>query len=164
MCEISQEASGWRRTQHHLKAQLDHSSFFSSMGTRHPQTRSILQESSSSEPSPQPTSGRYFLLAPSCCSATPWTLWAYTEAIHDDIYLRLKTLCNKGCGQKKKIVRKKSSNTSCSLAQQFALWGVYRLLHCPLREAAPFLKSHPLNAYHNPLIYRYNHSSALTHG
>lgn len=66
------------------------------------QNRSILQESTSLEPSPQPTSSRYFLLALSCCLATPWTLWAYTEAIHNDIYLQLKTLCAKGCGQKKK--------------------------------------------------------------
>lgn len=36
------------------------------------------------------------------------------------------------------------SKTSCSAAQQFTFQGLYRLPHCPMRETAPFLKSHPL--------------------
>lgn len=79
------------------------------------QNRSILQEGTSSEPSPQPTSSTYFLLATSCCLVTPWTLCACTEAIHDDICLQLKTLCAKGRGQKKKKRLKKKALTQAVL-------------------------------------------------
>lgn len=69
------------------------------------QNTSILQKGTSSEPSLQLACSTYFLLALSCHLATPCTVWAYTEAIHDDICLHLKKLCTKGRGQKKKKKR-----------------------------------------------------------
>lgn len=78
-----------------------------------------------------------------CHRAPPQLLWAYTEAVHGDICPQVKTLCAAGCGQKEKK-KNHLSKTSCSAAQQFTFQGLYRLPHCPMRETAPFLKSHPL--------------------
>lgn len=55
------------------------------------------------------------LLRPCLLPAMPWhrappqLLWAYAEAVHDDICPQVKTLCVAGCGQKEKKKKKITS-------------------------------------------------------
>lgn len=98
---VSQDHSRWRRTQHHLKAQL-HRSSLSSTGTKHPtKTEAFCRRT--------PFLNRGQSPPPVCISSwlhpASWLhlgLWAYTEAVHDDICLQLEMLCTTGCGQKSK--------------------------------------------------------------
>lgn len=92
---VSQDHSRQRRTQHHLKAQL-HRSSLSSTGTKHPtKTEAFCRRTPllSQAQSPPPVRISCWLHPAS------WPhlgRWAYTEAVHDDIYLQLETLCTTG--------------------------------------------------------------------
>lgn len=106
----SQDHSGWRRTQHHLKARL-HRSSFSSTGTKQPtKTGAFCRRTPFLNRAQSPP----LVCISSWLHPASWLhlgLWAYTEAVHDDICLQLETLCTAGCGQRSKEI---SSNTSCS--------------------------------------------------
>lgn len=119
---MSQDHSRLTRTQHHLKAQL-HRSSLCSTGTKHPtKTEAFCRRTPFLNRGQSPS----LVCISSWLHPASWLhlgLWAYTEAVHDDICLQLETLCTTGCGQKSK---EKSSNTSCPLAQQFDFWCLYR--------------------------------------